>query len=147
MTNSLFQLTIRGSKITIPYHPSLNIPMIESSPNNLRCYLNFCEASGLPICLPTDSAKPQSSQPPNLEQLNVTDAQREKLKWHHRLNHVNFDSIDNWIRQGLIPCLVSVAKAPHPVCAACQFSKARHRSHKQHTSSIKTYQTWRWSFC
>jgi len=63
-------------------------------------------------------------------------AQQVKLQWHNRLNHVSFDQLTTWMREGRIKVPHEVVVAPAPVCTACQFGKGRRRSHIQCTGPI-----------
>ncbi|MFN9981676.1 MAG: GAG-pre-integrase domain-containing protein, partial [bacterium] len=59
----------------------------------------------------------------------LTVAQQIKLQWHQRLNHVNFPQLTTWMRLGHLKVPQGVINAPNPVCSACQFGKAKRRSH------------------
>mmetsp|Transcript_5221 Transcript_5221/g.7701 ORF Transcript_5221/g.7701 Transcript_5221/m.7701 type:complete len:114 (-) Transcript_5221:863-1204(-) len=107
-------MSFPGSHFTIPYCPSLNVP-IATTTSNLQCYTSYCQETRLPSSLPPPEHLTASSLPSNL-----LSAQREKFKWHLRLNHANFDQIDIWIHQGLFPCNPSVALIPHPSSHLCR---------------------------
>ena len=64
---------------------------------------------------------------------NLTYQQRQLLRWHHRLGHMDFNWIQKFSRLGLLPCdLSTVRPQDFPICPACQFGKQR----RSHTISI-----------
>jgi hypothetical protein len=72
---------------------------------------------------------------------NLTPSQRTKLIFHERCNHVHFGRLNAWIRQGVLSVDKSVANAPDPICAACQYSKANQKPHCNDTGSITLHHT------
>jgi GAG-pre-integrase domain len=52
------------------------------------------------------------------------------LRWHFRLGHLNFRSIQTVLRNGNLgtnPLIAAASKCEHPQCASCRFGKARKR--------------------
>jgi hypothetical protein len=119
------QLHFDGSAVTIPYHPNSHLPILPTAPF-MACYKASC---GPPK--PTRQHATSGDLMPSM-----TPAQRQKLLWHRRLNHANFDQITAWMRSGQIQASKEVVNAPHPVCAACQYGKAQKRSHCRSTGVI-----------
>jgi hypothetical protein len=86
----------------------------------------------------------QSTQPPVTDKstmqspvaLSLTLAQSLKLEWHQRLNHINFDQLNTWMRNGRLKVPQEVISAPAPVCPACAYGKAKRRPHTTCTSPI-----------
>jgi len=72
---------------------------------------------------------------------NLSPSQRTKLILHERCNHVNFETINKWIRKGVLPVDKSVANSKDSICAACQFGKANKRAHKADVGSITAKHT------
>ena len=64
---------------------------------------------------------------------NLTYQQRQLLRWHHRLGHMDFSRIQKFSRVGLLlRDLSKVRPNDFPVCPACQFGKQK----RNHTKSI-----------
>ena len=68
---------------------------------------------------------------------NLTDAQRELVRWHQRLGHVGYRRVQFLLRSGVLSHTehlrrlhIKASKLGHegcPLCAACQFGKQRRR--------------------
>jgi GAG-pre-integrase domain/Zinc knuckle len=59
---------------------------------------------------------------------NLSNSQKELLRWHFRLGHLNFASVQSVLRSGVVgynPITKSASKCEHPKCASCRFGKAR----------------------
>jgi hypothetical protein len=52
------------------------------------------------------------------------------------LNHKNWKSINQWIRAGHLNVDKALANCPDPICAACQYGKAKQHLHKADKGSI-----------
>jgi hypothetical protein len=118
------QLFFGGVTFTVPYHEGSYLPILNTVPS-LACYHSFCSTKktlGL-----ADSSETLPA---------ITAAQRNKLLWHHRLNHVNFDQLTDWMRSGLLPVSSAVTNAPSPVCSTCNYGKAQRRLHFSSTGVI-----------
>jgi hypothetical protein len=72
---------------------------------------------------------------------NLSPSQRTKLILHERCNHINFETINRWIRKGVPPIDKSVANSEDPICAACQIGKANKRAHKADVGSVTAKHT------
>ena len=79
-------LAFSGRTITVPYDSQSHLPILWTSAH-LQAYHNFCQVRS--------PATPTPSTPANL-----TPAQLIKLRWHHRLNHLGFDELTSWMRNG-----------------------------------------------
>jgi hypothetical protein len=104
-------------------------------------YERFCAALNATLpSVPTDKLAPLMV-PVHLKQ-NLTPHQRLKLLYHERCNHRNMKAINHWICNGYLPVDPAVASAPDPICAACQYSKAHRKSHKQDNTPITARHTY-----
>ena len=82
--------------------------------------------------LPTMS-HPSLTTPDNI---NLSEPEKELLRWHHRLGHVNMRRVQWLFRQGLLATSSAqrrlhstAANLSHgPLCTACQFAKQRQRT-------------------
>ena len=55
---------------------------------------------------------------------NLTLAQRSLIKWYRQLGHINFRSIIQFARLGLIPSILTTIKEEDiPRCSACYFGR------------------------
>lgn len=63
---------------------------------------------------------------------NLSAAQRELLKWHFRLGHVNYRTVQTIMKTGAlgITALITAASklVSMPICPSCQFGKAKKKS-------------------
>ncbi|GJU41370.1 retrovirus-related pol polyprotein from transposon TNT 1-94 [Tanacetum coccineum] len=53
--------------------------------------------------------------------------------WHHRLNHLNFDTINDLARKALVRGLPRLKFEKDHLCSACQLGKSRKATHKPKT--------------
>ena len=68
--------------------------------------------------------------------LNLTEPEKELLRWHHRLGHVGMRRVQWLFRQGILATSEaakrlhsSAAKLTHgPLCTACQYAKQRQKT-------------------
>ena len=129
-------MAFRGSTFTIPYEGPDNLPILKTAPT-LASYQAFCATSAQAYpALATSSKTDIGVILPSL-----TLAQRVKMQWHQRLNHIGFDQLTSWMRQGKLKVAPEIVNAPNPVCAVCQFGKAKRRSHTKCTSPIDAQHT------
>ena len=124
ITTTSITITTNTQTLTVPYDATSRLPILWTS-EYPQAYLNLSTAK--------DSQSPSS---PLFTTGNLTPAQIIKLKWHNRLNHVSFDQLTKWMRDGTIAAPAAVINCPHPICAACLYGKAKRRPHKNHTGSI-----------
>jgi hypothetical protein len=124
-TATLFSFS--GGEITVPYHTHSKLPVIWTS-NSIQAYVNYCG--------PQSASQPALGVPANL-----TPAQLIKLRWHNRLNHMGFDQLTSWMRNGTIDVPSTVTNCPNPICGACLFGKAKRRPHTTHRGSITAHHT------
>jgi hypothetical protein len=70
---------------------------------------------------------------------NLSNAQKELLRWHFRLGHVGFYHIQWMIRVGRLKVAnpKAVASCAIPKCASCEFGKATKRPTKTNTNVTK----------
>jgi hypothetical protein len=62
---------------------------------------------------------------------NLSESQKELIKWHFRLGHLNFTAVQHLLRAGHLGktrLQSSAANCAHPKCASCQYGKARQRA-------------------
>jgi hypothetical protein len=129
ITTTSISIQTGSSTITVPYETVSQLPILWTSTQS-QAYLIFCDAH-----------KPTHTIESSTTLGNLTPAQTIKLKWHNRLNHVGFDQLTRWMRDGTITAPPAVINCPHPVCTACLFGKAKRRPHKHHTGSITQHCT------
>jgi hypothetical protein len=61
---------------------------------------------------------------------NLSEAQKELLRWHSKLGHLNFEAIQMLLKSGSLgknAITAAAARCTTPKCASCQFGKARRR--------------------
>ena len=96
---------------SIQYHPRNNLPVQSASlPNGTMAYVNHLKDS-IDVTVAANS--------------NLSDAQKELLRWHYKLGHVGFDILKWMIRQSLAPVKnpnCGRDKLENPLCEACQFA-------------------------
>jgi hypothetical protein len=100
-------------------------------------YDHFCAANDLfndPSCFSSISALSPISYKHNL-----TNPQRLKLMLHERSNYMNWKTINQSIRAGHLNVDKMVANCPDPICAACEYGKAKQHSHKTDQCSITAH--------
>jgi hypothetical protein len=114
-----------GPDVRVPFHPGNNLP-VSLGYNEL--VISAC-VQELNLCV-TDAGNQ-----------NLTEAQKELLRWHFRLGHLHFASIQLLLRSGAL-ATSDGQKALHraaancnlPRCASCQFGKAKRRPTDSSTS-------------
>ena len=76
---------------------------------------------------------------------NLTAPQKELLKWHYRLGHLNFRKVQFLMRTGILATTEKTRRLHSqaasllqdlPLCAACQFGKQRRRTEPGSTTTI-----------
>lgn len=132
--SSVSHLVCYGYKISVPYHAETGLPIILTA-SGIKAFTAFCNAS----------QKDYSSSPPKVtfqlmspsgSRINLTPAQRLKLILHKCCNHVGMDTLNSWIRKGHFNVDPVIARSLDPLCLACQFGKAKRRSHRSDIGSI-----------
>jgi hypothetical protein len=118
-------LRCHGRNITAAYNEQTGLPIIIACIPQKLLSLSAQVATTIPSPTVPCNTKP-----------NLSNSQRLKLLWHERCNHRSMSTINNWIRQGLLPVDASIASTPDPICAACQAGKAHRRSHAKVTNTI-----------
>ncbi len=126
ITPTCLQMWLHNKFFIIPYDSSNQLPILYTTPG-IKSYINYCILRQLhhsphATCLlaHSTSATGNTSATPS----TLTKAQLVKLHWHQRLNHINFDQLTSWMRQGLIKADSATINCPNPVCAACHYGKA-----------------------
>jgi hypothetical protein len=138
ITPSHLQMKLHNKRFIIPYDPINNLPILHTTPG-VKSYINYCitkhlhHSPQLQCYLAQDKTSLNPSSPIGN---NLTKPQLTKLQWHQRLNHINFNQLTSWMRQGHIKVDPAVINCPDPICAACQYGKARRRSHSSDTGRI-----------
>ncbi|GJS32717.1 retrovirus-related pol polyprotein from transposon TNT 1-94 [Tanacetum coccineum] len=56
--------------------------------------------------------------------------------WHRRLNHLNFDTINDFARKDLVRGLPRLKFEKDHLCSACQLGKSKKHTHKPKTKNI-----------
>jgi hypothetical protein len=115
-------LNIGQKKVSLHIEPSVRIPI-------LRCYKDAMKtAESLATVCVTD----ESNQ-------NLTNNQKNMLRWHWKLGHVGFQQLQ-WIgRQGWLGKvgeLFGDTKVHPPKCASCQFGKQERTPRKGSTVQV-----------
>jgi hypothetical protein len=110
-------LICHGKHITISYGTRSNLPIIYSTPG-ICTYTRFCAHQSVINSTP---AVPTTALSPG---------QQKKLQLHEWCAHPNWDQLNAWILQGLLPCDTNLTNEPDPVCSTCQFGKAHRKTHK-----------------
>ncbi|GKC50875.1 retrovirus-related pol polyprotein from transposon TNT 1-94, partial [Tanacetum coccineum] len=65
-----------------------------------------------------------------------TSSKNKSWLWHHRLNHLNFDTINDLARKALVRGLPRLKFKKDHLCSACQLGKSRKATHKPKTINI-----------
>ena len=94
----------------------------------------------------SDRDLPNVKQPAltNTSNINLTEPEKELLRWHHRLGHVSMKRVQWLFRQGVLATSEkarrlqsSAAKLTHgPLCTACQYAKQRRRTEPGTTKKV-----------
>ena len=118
----------RRNSLTVRIHPSTNLP------TSVAYRYNGCEtvASALNNVISVVSS----------ENMNLTDPEKELLRWHQRLGHISFKRVQALFRSGVLSHTeatrrlhTAASKIIHPPkCAACQFGKQACRPAKGNKS-------------
>ena len=111
--DSTAKLIFGGFTKTVSYNLRNNLPIISSFPGvtKFASYNSTLVANGS-LCD------------------NLTYNQRQLLKWHNRLGHMDFSRIQKFSRLGLLPReLSTVRPQDYPVCPSCHYGKQK-RSHR-----------------
>jgi len=134
LASSTNHLICYGHRITVPYHAPTGLPVLLTAPG-ITAYTAFCQDAIMPS---SSSPKMVQSQlaPPISSRVNLSPAQRLKLILHERCNHVNMGTLNSWIRKGHFSVNPTIARSLDPVCLACQYGKAKCRSHRAAVGSI-----------
>jgi hypothetical protein len=81
----------------------------------------------------------------NEANINLTSADKELLRWHHRLGHIGFKSVQFLMRTGVLSHSAETPRSLHttaskiihpPKCAACQYGKQTCRPVPGKTTSV-----------
>jgi hypothetical protein len=116
--------------------PDATLSSLESIPATTSCL--HSEVGSVPEALHAAITTASS------ENHNLSNAQKELVRWHNRLGHVNHKRIQSLVRSGT---LAHSEATPHlrtaacklmelPKCAACQFGKQKRRATPGEHSSI-----------
>ena len=116
-------LLIGSQRITIPYDEESNLPIIKTQPGCARYRTFLCHectpvTAGLNAHIKDDGAKGILN---GGETDNLTESQREMLKWHRKLSHRSFSYIKDLARKGHLPEKLANCKTEGLVCPDCKF--------------------------
>jgi hypothetical protein len=138
ITETCLQMWFHNNFFTIPYDTGTQLPILYTT-SGITSYINYCISRQLNH-LPQTSCLLAHADPATNVTLEVpgtlTKAQQLKLHWYNWLNHINFDQLTQWMRQGLIKADPATINCPNPVCAACHYGKARRCPHSSATGVI-----------
>ncbi len=125
------ELVLSGSgqnpKMTVPICSDLKLPVADTEqPAVYRRSVKKDED------LPT-ACQPSLTSPSNL---NLSDPEKELLRWHHRLGHIGVRRVQWLFRQGILATSekfkrlhARAAQLTHgPLCTACQYAKQRRKT-------------------
>lgn len=121
-------ISFHGSKFTISYDDTLNIQILFTT-RTTSDYTTYCTTIGSAPSIPPPEMVPSLHPIPDMGFTNLRPAQQEKMELHHKLIYENFNQTNSWIRDGTIKASKAVANSRNPICPACQFGKAKCRSH------------------
>ena len=109
------RLLINDSPVlTIPYDPDNDLPTSRA----IRSEFADSHSASLNLCVTEASNQ------------NLSEAQKELLRWHFRFGHLSAASIQWLLRQpsfGTSPVLRAAANCTPPKCAACEYGKAHRK--------------------
>jgi GAG-pre-integrase domain len=118
-----------GPSLTVPYHPRNNLPI----GYGYKATTVNSQENSLHLCVSDEANQ------------NLHEAQKELLRWHFRLGHLNFDSIRLLLRSGVLASSEgekalhrAAAKCELPQCASCQFGKAKRRPTPSSTTTVNS---------
>ena len=107
-----------GNTLLVPYNKRNNLPVSLSYNESVLAH----RTHELHLCV-TDTANQ-----------NLSEAQKELLRWHFRLGHLHFASIQLLLRSGALATSEgakslhrAASKCELPKCASCQFGKMKRR--------------------
>ena len=122
--------------------------------------VTFCETSNLPFGLTATNPNPKvhkvsrsksktmptgnHSSVVKSSNINLTEPEKELLRWHYRLGHVGMSKIQWLFRLGVLASSekqrrlqASAAKLTHgPLCTACQYAKQRRKTTPGTTKTV-----------
>jgi hypothetical protein len=107
-----------AARLVVTYNEDNNLPMSEvlspASLDKLNTEFHTCVVS-------------EANQ-------NLSHSQKQLLKWHFRLGHINMQTIQGLLRSGILATTEpqkklhrAAANCELPVCASCQFGRAKRR--------------------
>ena len=70
---------------------------------------------------------------------NLSAAQKELLKWHNKFGHLGFQRVQALLRSqalGQGPLIKAASKCTAPLCASCEYGKAKRRATRAKTSKV-----------
>ena len=109
-------------------------------PDNSSIIVPYSETSTLPISLAYNESTVERQTTElhlcvtDMANQNLSEAQKELLRWHFRLGHINFATIQLLLRSGALATSEgaktlhrAASKCELPKCASCQFGKMKRR--------------------
>jgi hypothetical protein len=120
-----------GRRVSMPYNERNNLPTLYISTQQQTPDLDV----ELSLCVLDEANQ------------NLTEGQKELLRWHYRFGHTNFTNTQRLLKSGALghsPLQQAASRCAQPKCASCQYGKARRRPttppirHEKPPSSIKS---------
>jgi GAG-pre-integrase domain len=107
------RITMKDNKetITTVLNKETNLPMFTGMPGAVLA----TKTNELNICITEEANQ------------NLTEAQKELIRWHFRLGHLNFRSVKLLLQSGALGrtrLQRAASNCPDPKCSSCQFGKA-----------------------
>ena len=130
--------------LTIPYDSDSNLPLTETvNPSPTKCPEQPVNQTGAPTVnlrrarkeTKTPLKHPSHTSLMESNNQNLTEPEKELLRWHYKLGHIAIQRVQWLMRQGLLSSSertrrlhAEASKLSHGVmCVACQYAKQRHR--------------------
>ena len=132
------KLTLSGfghhPAITVPHCPASNLPMAETLPVKLKVFRAKRPSDKVATRDPLPDKKHPSLT--TVGNINLSEPEKELLRWHQRLGHISMKRVQWLFAQGLLSgtehsrrLQTSAAKLTHgPLCTACQCAKQRRKT-------------------
>ena len=124
--------------LVVPIDPRTKLPTATLSFDVPPPSYYVVDVAALQSYSAVNNTLPSTSQPPLTasSNINLTEPEKELLRWHQRLGHISIKRIQWMMRQGFLAtserlrCLHASASKLHqgPMCTACQYAKQRRKT-------------------